>query len=138
MIYKFKDYKKTDIIRGHLNMGDTNPNGERIDVTNLYFERDGKPWVPVMAEYHFVRAKVSEWHEELFKIKAGGATIVSTYIFWIYHEEIEGEFDFSGDLDIRKFVKEAERVGLEVFLRIGPWVHGECRNGGFPNLKIPH
>lgn len=133
MIYKFKDYKKTDIIRGHLNMGDTNPNGERIDVTNLYFERDGKPWVPVMAEYHFVRAKASEWYEELCKIKAGGATIVSTYIFWIYHEEIEGEFDFSGDLDIRKFVKEAERAGLEVFLRIGPWVHGECRNGGFPN-----
>lgn len=136
MIYTFKDYKKTDMIRGHLNMGDANLNGECIEVTNLYFERGGKPWIPIMAEYHFARAKASEWYEELCKMKAGGVTIVSTYLFWIYHEEVEGDFDFSGDLDIRKFVKEAERAGLDVVIRIGPWVHGECRNGGFPDWLL--
>ncbi|WP_313562098.1 beta-galactosidase [Ruminiclostridium cellobioparum] len=83
MIYTFKDYKKTDMIRGHLNMGDANLNGECIEVTNLYFERGGKPWIPIMAEYHFARAKASEWYEELCKMKAGGVTIVSTYLFWI-------------------------------------------------------
>ena len=66
-------------------------------------------------------------------MKAGGVGVVATYLFWIYHEEIEGEFDFAGDLDIRKFVLDAKRAGLDVVIRIGPWCHGECRNGGFPD-----
>ena len=41
-------------------------------------------------------------------------------MFWIYHEEIEGEFDFSGDLDIAKFVDDAAKAGLDLILRIGP------------------
>ena len=45
-------------------------------------------------------------------MKAGGITIVATYIFWIYHEETEGEFDFEGDRDIRRFLEDAERAGL--------------------------
>ena len=34
---------------------------------------------------------------------------------------------------------EAQKQGLEVFVRPGPWVHGECRNGGFPDwlMKKP-
>lgn len=133
MNYKFKEYKRTPLIRGHLNMGGTNPLGETIDVTNLYFERNGEPWIGVMGEYHFVRASRSDWHKELCKMKAGGINIIATYMFWIYHEEIEGEFDFSEDRDIRAFVEECKRVGLDVVLRIGPYAHGECRNGGFPD-----
>lgn len=140
MIYKFKDYKKTPIIRNHLNMGGSNPKGERIDVTNVYFERGGIPQIDVMGEYHFTRDRRENWYEELCKMKAGGVSIVATYIFWIYHEEIEGEFDFSGDRDIRKFVEYAALAGLDVVIRIGPWCHGECRNGGFPDwlLKKPY
>lgn len=133
MIYKFEDYKKSPILRGHLNMGGANPDGGRIDVTSLYFERNGKPWIGVMGEYHFVRSSRNDWHRELCKMKAGGISIVSTYMFWIYHEEIEGEFDFSGDRDVRAFVEECGKIGLDVILRIGPYAHGECRNGGFPD-----
>ena len=136
MFYKFKEYKQSEILRNHLNMGGANPQGERIDVTSLYFERGGKPWIPIMGEYHFARADRSDWYRELCKMKAGGITAVATYLFWIYHEETEGIFDFSGDLDIRSFVKEAERAGLDVVIRIGPWAHGECRNGGFPDWLI--
>lgn len=133
MIYKFKEYKKSPILREHLNMGGANPDGKRIDVTSLYFERGAKPWIGVMGEYHFVRANRKDWHKELCKIRAGGINIISTYMFWIYHEEIEGEFDFSGDRDVRAFVEECQKVGLDVILRIGPYAHGECRNGGFPD-----
>ena len=140
MVYKFKEYKKSEIIRNHLNMGEANPFGKRIDVTNLYLERDGKPFIPVMGEYHFARDKKENWHDELCKMKAGGITVVATYLFWIYHEEIEGEFDFTGDRDIRAFVDECEKVGLDVVIRIGPWAHGKCRNGGLPDwlLKKPY
>lgn len=140
MRYQFKEYQKTDIIRNHLNMGGRNPSGERIDVTNIYFERGGRPWIGVMGEYHFVRDNHNNWYRELCKMKAGGITIAATYLFWIYHEETEGEFDFSGDRDIRKFVLDAKRAGLDVILRLGPWGHGECRNGGFPDwlMKKPY
>lgn len=139
MLYGFKEYKKSKILRNHLNMGDSNPDGENIDVTSLYFTRNDKPFIGVMGEYHFTRGKSEEWYRELCKMRAGGVTIVATYMFWIYHEEIEGEFDFTGDRDIRKFIEDAKRAGLEVVLRIGPWAHGECRNGAFPDwlLKKP-
>lgn len=138
-MYRFKEFKPPTILENHLNLGGENPAGERIDVNSLYFTRDGKPWIPVMGEFHFSRYKREHWYEELCKMKAGGITSVSTYIFWIYHEEIEGEFNFSGDLDLRAFILECQRAGLDVVIRIGPWAHGECRNGGFPDwlLKKP-
>jgi beta-galactosidase len=74
-------------------------------------------------------------------MKAGGVQVVSTYIFWIHHEEIEGQFDWTGQRDLRHFVELCKENGLYVYLRIGPWDHGEARNGGFPdwllNKKIP-
>ncbi|MBR5535400.1 MAG: beta-galactosidase [Clostridia bacterium] len=136
MIYKFKEYKKSPVLRGHLNMGGENPYGEKFEVTSLCFERGGKPYIPVMGEYHFSRDKCENWYDELCKMKAGGVDIVATYVFWIYHEENEGDFDFTGDRDIRRFVLEAQRAGLDVFIRIGPWCHGECRNGGFPDWLV--
>lgn len=139
MRYGFKEYKETPLLVNHLNMGGKNPEGEEINLTSRYFTRGGKPFVGVMAEYHFSRDNRNNWHKELAKMKAGGVTIVSTYLFWIYHEEIEGEFDFSGDNDIRKFIEDCKDVGLDVVIRVGPWAHGECRNGGFPDwlLKKP-
>ena len=133
MQYTFKDIEKKEIKRGHLHLGGVNPAGERIDVNSLYLEKNGKPWIPVMGEVHFSRLKKENWKEELEKVKAGGVTLVSTYLFWIYHEETEGIYDFSGDNDIRSFVETCKELGLYVALRIGPWAHGECRNGGFPD-----
>ena len=136
MIYKFKEFKDEPLLINHLNMGGKNPKGDEINVTSRYFTRNGKPWIGVMGEFHFSRYSRENWHRELAKMKAGGITIVSTYLFWIYHEEIEGEMDFGGDNDIRAFIEECKDVGLDVVIRIGPWAHGECRNGGFPDWLL--
>lgn len=136
MIYKFKEFKDEPLLINHLNMGGKNPKGEEINVTSRYFTRNGKPWIGVMGEFHFSRYSRDNWHRELAKMKAGGITIVSTYLFWIYHEEIEGKMDFGGDNDIRAFIEECKDVGLDVVIRIGPWAHGECRNGGFPDWLL--
>lgn len=136
MIYKFKEFKDEPLLINHLNMGGKNPKGEEINVTSRYFTRNGKPWIGVMGEFHFSRCSRENWHRELAKMKAGGITIVSTYLFWIYHEEIEGKMDFGGDNDIRAFIEECKDVGLDVVIRIGPWAHGECRNGGFPDWLL--
>ena len=126
---------------GFLNMGGVSPTGHRISVDSRSLSLDGKPWLPVMGEFHFTRYPEKYWREELLKMKAGGVQVVATYIFWIHHEEIEGQFDWTGQRDLRHFVELCNESGLYVYLRIGPWDHGEVRNGGFPdwliNKKIP-
>lgn len=79
--YKFKEYVKSELITGHLKMGGTNFRGEKIEANSLYFKKDGIPWIGTMGEYHFSRADKSEWYRELCKMKAGGISIVSTYVF---------------------------------------------------------
>lgn len=136
MDYIFNRTEKHEILSGHLNLGGKNNQGGEITLNSKHLIRDGKPWIPVMGEVHFSRLGREDWKRELLKMKAGSITVVSTYLFWIYHEETEGEFDFSGDLDIRKFLEICHEVGLEAVIRIGPWAHGECRNGGFPDWLL--
>lgn len=136
MIYKFKEYKEKPLLVNHLNLGGKNNSGGSIEVTSKYLLRDTKPWIPVMAEVHFSRINHKIWKQELSKIKAGGITTVATYFFWIYHEEHEGEISFDGDLNIREFALLCKEVGLDLVLRVGPWAHGECRNGGLPDWLL--
>ncbi len=133
MEYGFSEYRPSEILRGHLKLGGKSPSGGSIEVNSLYLERDGRPWIGVMGEYHFSRDSRERWHDELAKMKHGGVNIISTYIFWNYHEEIEGEYDFTGDKDLRAFIKECAALGLDVIIRIGPWCHGETRCGGLPD-----
>jgi beta-galactosidase len=124
-----------------LTMGtSTTPDGHSILVNSRYLTRDGKPWLPVMGEFHFSRYPHQYWEEELLKMKAGGVQIISSYIIWIHHEEIQGQFDWSGDRNLREFVQLCAKHGLLVFVRIGPWAHAEVRNGGFPDWvqRMPH
>ncbi len=103
---------------------------------NLYITRDGEPWFPVMGEIHYSRYPRQYWKESVYKMKAGGVDIVSCYVIWIHHEEIEGEYDFSGDRDLRSFIQTVKECGVKLLLRIGPWAHGEVRNGGFPDWLL--
>lgn len=136
MQISFCPYHPSAILRNHLKMGSSRADGNSITVNSRFLEFNQKPVLPVMGEYHFSRDSRANWPRELAKMKAGGITIVSTYLFWLYHEEIEGQFDFSGDLDVRAFVTACREQDLSVILRIGPWVHGECRNGGFPDWLV--
>jgi hypothetical protein len=74
-----------------------------IGVNSRYLTLNGKPWLPVMGEFHFSRYPESQWEEEILKMKAAGVNIVATYVIWIHHEEIEGQFDWKGQRDLRAF-----------------------------------
>lgn len=104
--------------------------------TPKYMTKNKKPWFPVMGEFHFSRYPREYWKESIYKMKAGGLDVISSYVFWIHHEEIEKEYDFSGQRDLRAFVKTVKQCGMTLFLRIGPWCHGEVRNGGFPDWVL--
>ncbi|MFG1945740.1 beta-galactosidase [Nonomuraea sp. NPDC048826] len=92
--------------------------------------------VPDHGEFHYGRYLADEWREELLKVRAGGVTVVATYVFWNLHEERRGVFDWSGDRDLRRFVATCAELGLDVVMRIGPWGYGESRNGGFPDWVL--
>ncbi|WP_376796365.1 beta-galactosidase [Thermogemmatispora sp.] len=109
------------------------PRGETLALAQGYLLRNGQPWLPVMGEFHPSRYPRRYWREALLKMRAGGLTLVSIYVFWIHVEEDEGHFDWSDNRDVRAFVQLCGEVGLEVLLRVGPFVHAECRNGGLPD-----
>lgn len=107
--------------------------GQSVSANSLYLMRNGTPFIPVMGEFHYCRYPNAQWREQLLKLKAGGVNIVSTYVFWNIHEPSEGRFVWSGDFDLRRFVQLCQELGLEVIVRIGPFDHGEIRNGGLPD-----
>lgn len=116
-----------------LPFGAVSPDGTVYGADSISLLKNGKRFIPVMGEMHFSRVKETAWEEELLKMKAGGVDIVSTYVLWIHHEEREGEWDFSGQKNLRAFLQTVQKCGMQCWLRIGPWAHGECRNGGFPD-----
>jgi beta-galactosidase len=113
-----------------------NPKGQEIGVNSQYLTLDNKPWLPVMGEFHFSRYPEAKWEEEILKMKAAGVQIISAYIIWIHHEQIEGVFDWSGQRDLRRFVELCGKHGMYVYPRIGPWAHAETRNGGLPDWVL--
>lgn len=94
---------------------------------------DGHRVCPVMGEIHYSRIPADEWEDEVRKIKEGGVTVIATYVFWNHIEEQEGIFRWDGQRDLRRFIEICKQQDMPVVLRIGPFCHGEVRNGGMPD-----
>jgi hypothetical protein len=118
---------------GSLKLGGSNPEGECISFMDYYMQLNGAPFFGICGEFHYSRYPHRCWEEELIKIKGLGVNIVSSYIFWNHHEEEEGVYNWEGDKNLRAFTELCAKHSLYVILRIGPFVHGEVRNGGFPD-----
>ena len=113
-----------------------NLQGRRWTANGVGLRRDGRYVLPVMGEIHYARLPRSAWRDALLRMKAGGITVIASYVFWIHHEEEHGRLDFSGDRDLRAFVELCGDIGLPCVVRCGPWCHGEVRNGGLPEWVI--
>ncbi|MGB9031659.1 MAG: beta-galactosidase family protein [Acidobacteriaceae bacterium] len=96
------------------------------------FLLDGKPFRIVSGEMHYARIPREYWRDRLRMAKAMGLNTVTTYVFWNAHEPRPGVYDFSGNLDVAEFVREAQQEGLYVILRPGPYSCAEWEFGGFP------
>ena len=96
------------------------------------FFLDGKPFSVYSGAIHYFRVPREYWEDRLLKMKAAGFNTVETYTCWNLHEPREGEFDFTGMLDIAEFLRTAQRVGLYAIVRPGPYICAEWDFGGFP------
>lgn len=94
---------------------------------------DGRRVMPVMGEVHYSRIPAEEWQTEVKKMREGGVTMLACYVFWNHIEETEGVFRWDGQRSLRRFIEICDEAEMPVVLRVGPFCHGEVRNGGIPD-----
>ncbi len=93
---------------------------------------DGKRQLILSGAIHYPRSTPGMWPELMKRSKEAGLNTIETYVFWNFHEAKRGVYDFSGRLDVREFCRCAQREGMHVILRIGPYICAETNYGGFP------
>lgn len=103
-----------------------------FEIKDKKFLMDGKPINIYSGAMHYFRILPEYWEDRLTKLKLAGFNTVETYVCWNLHEPKPGEFCFEGMLDIERFVKTAEKVGLYCIVRPGPYICAEWDFGGLP------
>ena len=105
---------------------------ETFGVGNKTFLLNGKPFVVKAAEVHYPRIPRPYWEQRIKMCKALGMNTLCLYVFWNIHEQEEGKFDFTGNNDVAEFIRLAQKNGLYVIVRPGPYVCAEWEMGGLP------
>lgn len=103
-----------------------------LEINNKKFYMDSKPFDIYSGAIHYFRTVPEYWEDRLTKLKLAGFNTVETYVCWNLHEKKPGEFDFSGILDIEKYLEIAQKVGLYAIVRPGPYICAEWDFGGLP------
>lgn len=103
-----------------------------FEIKGNQFLKDGKPIRIMSGAVHYFRNLPDTWRDIFKKLRALGCNCVETYCAWNMHEKHPGEFDFSGMLDIAKFIKTADEEGLMAIVRPGPYICAEWEFGGLP------
>ena len=102
------------------------------------FYLNEKPIQILSGSIHYFRTVPEYWHDRLLKLKQCGFNTVETYICWNLHERREGEFDFTGMLDLGRFIDVANELGLLCIIRPGPYICAEWDYGGLPSWLLTH
>ncbi len=92
----------------------------------------GEPFVVKAAELHYPRIPRPYWEHRIRMCRALGMNTICMYVFWNIHEQSEGRFDFTGQNDIAEFCRLAQKNGMYVIVRPGPYVCAEWEMGGLP------
>jgi beta-galactosidase len=105
-------------------------------VASGQFQLDGKPYQILSGEMHYPRVPRAYWPDRFRKARAMGLNTITTYVFWNLHEPRPGVYDFTGQNDITEYIREAQKEGLNVILRPGPYVCAEWELGGYPSWLL--
>ncbi len=104
-----------------------------FEIKDGQFVYDQQPIQIHSGEMHFARIPKEYWQHRLRMMKAMGLNTVATYVFWNYHETAPGVWDFKSESrNIREYIQLAQREGLMVIVRPGPYACAEWEFGGYP------
>jgi len=104
------------------------------------FLLNGEPFQIISGEIHPARVPFEYWKHRIQMAKAMGCNTISIYIFWNYHEQAEGVFDFeNGNRNLTEFFRLVREEDMWLIVRPGPYVCAEWELGGIPPylLRIP-
>lgn len=96
------------------------------------FLLNGEPFIVKAAEVHYPRIPRPYWEHRIQMCKSLGMNTLCIYVFWNIHEPREGQFDFTGNSDVAEFCRLAQKNGMYVIVRPGPYVCAEWEMGGLP------
>ena len=108
------------------------PKPQSFSVGEGTFLLNGKPFVVKAAEVHYPRIPRDYWEHRIKMCKSLGMNTICIYAFWNIHEQREGVFDFTGQNDIAAFCRLAQKHGMYIIVRPGPYACAEWEMGGLP------
>ncbi|XP_027173993.1 beta-galactosidase 15, partial [Coffea eugenioides] len=83
---------------------------------------NGERRILISGSIHYPRSTPSMWPDLINKAKEGGVDAIETYVFWNAHEPLRRQYDFSGNLDLIRFLKTVQDAGLFSILRYPVWL----------------
>jgi beta-galactosidase len=96
--------------------------------------------VPLISgSVHYWRLDPREWLAALTALQSLGIDIVDVYLPWGVHEQVDGSLDFGTKnprLDVARFLKIAQDLGLLAIVRPGPHINAELTYFGIPERVI--
>ena len=101
-------------------------------VGNKTFLLNDKPFVVKAAEVHYPRIPREYWEQRIQMCKALGMNTLCIYVFWNFHEPQMDNFLFTGQNDVAAFCRLAQKNGMYVIVRPGPYACAEWEMGGLP------
>ncbi|MCT4587789.1 MAG: beta-galactosidase [Carboxylicivirga sp.] len=110
------------------------PKGEAgtFSLGNKEFLLNGEPFLIRAGEIHFPRIPREYWEHRIQMVKAMGMNTICIYVFWNFHEQEEGQYDFTGQKDIAEFARLVQENDMYLIVRPGPYVCAEWDMGGLP------
>ena len=110
-----------------------------VEMTSGKLYIDGRETRILSGAIHYFRIRPEQWRDRILKAKQMGLNTIETYFAHNLHEQQQGKFNFSGDLDIERFLEEIKAAGMYAIVRPGPYICAEWDNGGLPPwlMNIP-
>lgn len=103
-----------------------------LEIRGKHFYLDDKVFQIHAGAIHYFRTLPEYWEDRLLKLKLAGFNTVETYVCWNLHEPQQGTFNFSGILDVERFLRIAQKLGLYAIVRPSPYICAEWDFGGLP------
>ena len=113
---------------------------ERVRYDGQCLTIDGRDILIFSGSFHYFRCPKELWPERFAKIKAAGFNCVETYIPWNISERSApknlNDFSQVNLHDFEAWLNMAEKAGLYIIARPGPYICAEWDRGGYPGWLI--
>ncbi|QKX53673.1 uncharacterized protein TRUGW13939_00753 [Talaromyces rugulosus] len=106
--------------------------GANFTYNDTDFLLNGEPFKIIGGQMDAQRVPWQEWDSRLAFARAMGLNTISTYVYWNQIEDQPGQYITNGSNNFAAYAEKAQDAGLQVVLRVGPYICGEHEWGGFP------